>query len=137
MGELGGVDARIPERMPLEQGLGEFFRATLGSVWTLEVLLLISDGVERSWSPAEIVAALRASDLIVSQALHDLTGAGLVVPEDDGRVRYGPVSPQLRDMVVQTRRLYERSPDKVRRMIVRARSTGLTAFADAFRIRKD
>jgi hypothetical protein len=36
-----------------------------------------------------------------------------------------------------TRALYARSPDKVRRLIVAAGAGGLTAFADAFRIRKD
>lgn len=123
--------------MTSDQDLGEFFRATLRSVWTLEVLLLISADDSVRWTPAEIVAALRASDLIVAGALEDLTAGGTIVVEDDGRVRYGPVSTQLRDMIVETRRQYERSPDKVRRMIVRNRSTGLTAFADAFRIRKD
>ena len=33
--------------------------------------------------------------------------------------------------------LYARSPDKVRRLIVAQCAPGVTAFADAFRLRKD
>jgi hypothetical protein len=39
--------------------------------------------------------------------------------------------------VDETEALYARSPDAVRRMIISASHGGLTAFADAFRIRKD
>ena len=40
-------------------------------------------------------------------------------------------------LVEQAEALYATSPDAVRRMIVAASNPGITAFADAFRLRKD
>jgi hypothetical protein len=120
-----------------EQNLAEFIRATFGSVWTLELLLLLTGDAERAWTEAELVSSLRASDLIVTRAIQELTAAGIVLIEQDRRVRYGPVSEPLRKMVKSTEKFYATSPDKVRRLIVEARASGLKAFADAFRIWKD
>lgn len=123
--------------MPSSQALASFIRSTFRSVWALELLLMLASDGSRSWSQAELVAALRASDLVVTRAIEELAAAGLVVAEQDMRIRFGPASDHLRVMTDQTRELYARSPDKVRRIIVSAASGGLTAFSDAFRIRKD
>jgi len=123
--------------MPSQSHLDQFIGASFGSVWTLEVLLLLAADEQRGWISADLVTALRASELVVGRAVSELTAAGLILAEEDGRLRYGPAGPLLRDLVEQTRLLYATAPDKVRRMIVRAQAAGLTAFADAFRIRKD
>lgn len=123
--------------MPSSQALASFIRSTFRSVWALELLLMLASDGSRSWSQAELVAALRASDLVVTRAIEELAAAGLILAEQDMRVRFGPASDHLRAMTGQTRDLYARSPDKVRRIIVSAASDGLTAFSDAFRIRKD
>jgi hypothetical protein len=123
--------------MPSQPHLDQFIGASFGSVWTLEVLLLLAADEEHGWISADLVAALRASELVVGRAVAELTAAGLILAEEGGCVRYGPAGPLLRDLVEQTRLLYATAPDKVRRMIVRAQAGGLTAFADAFRIRKD
>jgi hypothetical protein len=123
--------------MSSQPHLDQFIGASFGSVWTLEVLLLLAADEQRGWISADLVTALRASELVVGRAVAELTAAGLILAEEDGRLRYGPAGPLLRDLVEQTRLLYATAPDKVRRMIVRAQAAGLTAFADAFRIRKD
>jgi len=124
--------------MSSQSNLDQFIGASFGSVWALELLLLLAGDEARLWREAELVTALRASDLIIHRAVSELTAAGLVLVEGDGGVRYGPASRNLRDLFEQTRLLYASAPDKVRRMIVRSRAGGgLAAFADAFRIRKD
>lgn len=123
--------------MPSSQALASFIRSTFRSVWALELLLMLANDGSRSWSQSDLVAALRASELVVTRALDELAAAGLILIEQDMRVRFGPVSDHLRTMTDQTREFYARSPDKVRRIIVSAASGGLTAFSDAFRIRKD
>lgn len=115
----------------------EFIRSMFRSVWTLELLLLMADDREKLWSEPDLIASLRASELIVARAIEDLVAAGLVSVEPERRVRYGPASDELNMMVVRTRDFYATSPDQVRRMIVRAAAGGIAAFADAFRIRKD
>ena len=117
--------------------LATYIRSTFRSVWALELLLLTARDGSRSWSQAELVATLRASDLIVVRAIDELVAAGLLLVEQDVGVRFAPVSDSLREMTLLTGKLYARSPDKVRRIIVSAGIDGLTAFSDAFRLRKD
>ena len=113
-----------------------FIRSSFRSVWTLELLLLLK-GEPRAWSRDELIGALRASHLIVSQGLASLTAAGLVAVDDSEMATYRPVSDQVAQMVDASEAYYARSPDSVRRLIVGSSSGGLAAFADAFRLRKE
>lgn len=122
--------------MSSDAEIAEFIRSTFRSVWALELLLLMAGDAHRSWSRAELVAALRASDLIVARSVEELTAAGIIMVDSEEHACFRPASDDLRDMVSAAQALYARSPDKVRRIIVAAASGGLTAFADAFRIRK-
>lgn len=111
--------------------IGSSFR----SVWALELLLLLKRE-PRSWTAAELVAALRASDLVVNKALDELVAGGLV-SVDTGGARYMPVSEDVAGRIDEIEALYAARPDAVRREIVSAVSSGATAFADAFKLRKD
>lgn len=123
--------------MPSEKDVAAFLRSTFRSIWSLELLILLARDPERRWSAAELVSALRASDLVVSQAVESLHAAGLVVRESDDLVRYGPASDDLHELVVAAQALYARSPDAVLSLIMRSRAENLVTFADAFRFRKD
>ena len=123
--------------MPGAHDLTRFVQSTFRSVWSLELLCHLRKNPDRDWAPEELIAALRASDLIVSEGLATLTAAGLVVRQSDGAARYQPAAPALASLVDQTVQLYARSPDAVRRMIVSAASSDISAFADDFRIRRD
>ena len=111
--------------------IGSSFR----SVWALELLRLLKRE-PRSWTAAELVAALRASDLVVNKALDELVAGGLV-SVDTGGARYMPVSEDVAGRIDEIEALYAARPDAVRREIVSAVSSGATAFADAFKLRKD
>lgn len=123
--------------MPGGHDTARFIRSTFRSIWSIELLCFLRKQPGRDWSPAELVAALRASDLIVSQSLAGLTAAGLVVTSANGSVRYQPASADLDALAGAAEAEYARSPDAVRRMIIAASSGGIAAFADAFRLRKD
>ena len=84
-----------------------------------------------------MIASLRGSDLVVSQSIEGLLAAGLVIVEADGAARYGPVSRELESLVDVAVAQYAKSPDLVRRTIVAAANPNITAFADAFRLRRD
>jgi hypothetical protein len=118
-----------------DDDLLRFIRSSFRSVWTLELLLLLKRE-PRDWSNEELVATLRASELVVSQALDSLLAAGLVSMEGE-RARYLPASPSIASDIDQVEKLYAARPDAVRRAIVSAAASGATAFADAFRLRKD
>lgn len=122
--------------MPSEQEITNFIQATFRSVWGLELLCYLRQHRGRSLSHGEMVTGLRGSDLVVTQGVEALSAAGLVIAEADGSVRYRPVTPELEKLVGGAEAMYAKSPDAVRRMIVSAANPGITAFADAFRLRK-
>lgn len=115
--------------------LSRFISADFRSVWALELLLYLR---RRSGAhgQAELVDALRASDLVVRRALDDLIAVGLVIVDDAGDASFVPATSVLAELTDQAQELYAKRPDAVRRMIVRAASPQLTTFADAFRLRK-
>ena len=123
--------------MPSEQDIESFIRATFRSVWALELLCFLRQNPERSLSHEEMVTGLRGSDLVVTQSVESLAAAGLVLNEADGSARYRPADPELDTLVEASEALYGKSPDAVRRMIVSGSNPSITAFADAFRLRKD
>ena len=123
--------------MPSDEDVSSFIRSTFRSVWALELLCFLRQDRARSLSHQEMVAGLRGSDLVVTQSVGALAAAGLVLAEKDGSALYAPASGDLDRLVAAAEALYASSPDAVRRTIVEAANPGITAFADAFRLRKD
>lgn len=121
--------------MSNEEEVAGFIRSTFRSVWTLELWLLLKRD-RRAWSHAEIVAALRASDLIVSRGLDALAAAGLIVVAEGGAASFRPASSAEGRLADRVEALYAQSPDAVRRLIV-GPGSGLAAFAESFRLRSD
>jgi hypothetical protein len=112
-----------------------FIRSNFRSVWSLELLLLLRREA-RLWPHEQLVTALRASDLVVTQGLKTLCIAGLVTVDEHGAGIYSPL-PGTEALVDGAAALYASSPDAVRRLIVDRKTSGLAAFADAFRLRKE
>jgi hypothetical protein len=119
----------------LSDELFRFIGSSFRSVWALELLLLLKRE-PRSWSRDELITTLRASELVVNKAIDELVAAGLISVEGSG-ARYMPVSEEIAKNVKQVEKVYSARPDAVRRAIVSASASGATAFADAFRLRKD
>ena len=115
--------------------LFRFIGSSFRSVWALELLLLLKRD-NRPWSRDELITALRASELVVNKTLDELLAAGVISIEGDQTV-YQPASPDMRKAIDAVEKLYSARPDAVRRAIVSTASSGATAFADAFRLRKD
>ena len=114
-----------------------FIRGCFRSVWSLELLLLLKSDPDREWAADELVGHLRSSEVIVRQSIESLVACGLLVIQENGAVRFLPASADLERLVVNSERLYGKKPDAVRRLIVLSSNDQLTAFADAFRLRKD
>jgi len=127
---------RCPERLiSSDEDLLRFVAASFPSVWALELLLLLK-GDRRTWPRDELVSTLRASELVVTNAVDGLVIAGLASIEADG-VCYLPVNANVEQQVDQVAQLYRARPNAVRRVIVSAQSSSATAFADAFKLRRD
>jgi len=122
--------------MAADEQLKRFISSSFSSVWALEVLLHLK-AADRVQSGSELIAALRASELVIERSVDELVAAGLALRDDHGGIVYQPVSPTVGEQVLQTEALYRRRPDMVRRLIVSRASQSLSTFANAFRLRKD
>jgi hypothetical protein len=118
-----------------ERDILSFITSSFRSVWALELLLVLKRE-PRTWTRSELVTTMRSSELVVTKALDSLVAAGLASVEGEG-ARYMPVSDNVAECVERTEKLYAARPNAVRRAIVSASAGDLTAFADAFRLRKD
>ena len=123
----------MPDRNELDSFIGTSFR----SVWALELLKYLAENPGTYHTSDELIAVLRASEAVVSQSVQNLAAAGLAVGDDEGRVAYLEAPGEGAALVKAALALYGRSPDKVRRLIVARSTPGVTAFVDAFRLRKD
>jgi hypothetical protein len=119
-----------------DEDVPRFIQSSFPSVWSLEVLLLLRRE-RRGHSREELVGILRASDLVINQALDSLVAGGLAALDEAGMATYMPASEDISVLVDKIELLYAKRPDAVRRMIISGSMSGLTAFVDAFRLRKD
>ena len=117
--------------------LESFIVGSFRSVWALEVLRFLASQPDASFMPGELIERLRVSDAVIAQSVASLAAAGLIMTDSSGGIGFHPGSDQQLAMVKAAIDLYDKSPDKVRRMIVTRSSPGITAFADAFRLRRD
>lgn len=123
--------------MPARQEVSSFIRSTFRSVWALELLCFLRKHRDRAWPQRDLVTALRGSELVVSQSVDSLLAAGLVIVEPDQLVRYQPTSDAVDGLASAAESLYATRPDAVRRMIVAPPPSGLSSFADAFKLWRD
>jgi hypothetical protein len=123
----------MPSRANLESFISNSFR----SVWALELLRFLADHRGEFHSSQQLIDALRASQAVVTRGVENLTAAGLAIVDGEERVAIAEGTPGQADLIRAAIDFYAKSPDKVRRLIVAQSTPGVTAFADAFRLRKD
>lgn len=119
----------------LDEELADFISASLGSVWALELLLLLRRTQPRRWAAGELVAEMRASAPLVSESIAGLERAGLVSCDPEAGCAYAPASPVLEAACARLETEYKSRPVAVVNAIVTAPRQTLQTFADAFRIK--
>lgn len=119
----------------MNSDLTAFVEYSFGSVWALELLLLLHQHADRCWPHEELVSELRSSDVVVADSIKRLVQSGLIVVEDTGLVRYAPASQEQNDLVRELDEVYRTRPDAIRRMIVQSPAEKLKSFSDAFKLK--
>ena len=117
-----------------EEEVYAFVRQSIGSVWTLELLLLLQRNNARVWQADELVRELRSSQTIVDEGLARLRAAGLL-SESDGGYIYRPASPDLQRLADDLQRIYAAKPISVVKAIMTAPNDKLRIFSDAFKLK--
>jgi len=119
-----------------EDELLAFVRNAIGSVWTIELLVVLQRTPDEAWSAKALVTDLRASARVVADSLAALENAGLVSTNEEGLYRYQPVSRNIDGTVRDLVDLYARKPMTVVNTILSSPTNKIQTFADAFRFRK-
>jgi lipopolysaccharide biosynthesis regulator YciM len=117
-----------------DENVLRFIAASFPSVWALEVLLALRRE-RRPWAREELVATLRASELVVAKALDALIAAGLASVDCDWAL-YLPANRDVDECMDRVEQLYRARPNAVRRAIIATSTGSAAAFANAFKLRK-
>ena len=118
----------------IDRDLTDFIAASVPSVWALELLLFMRDRQEREWTREALVQEMRASEMVVQNALVVFEASGLVRCQE-GDCAYQPASPALAELCDRLAKLYRERPVAVVNAITRSKTSPLETFADAFRLK--
>jgi hypothetical protein len=119
-----------------EEEVVTFIRTHLGSVYTLELLLLVKRFRDKSWDVGDLVRELRSSRTAVGDALNRLNRAGFVSEHPPGTYSFVPASPELERLAAEIETVYTNRPISVVKAIVAAPTDKLRQFSDAFKIKE-
>lgn len=111
-----------------------FAASSIGSLWSLELLLFLKRGAGRTCSPDELIRELRSSRTVVADVLVALRERGLIAESEAGRWRYQPTEPRLEAVVAALEQLYAVKPAAVIKAIVASPDRKLRLLSDAFKI---
>jgi hypothetical protein len=121
----------------IPQAVSEFVRATIKSVWTLELLLHLRKNSKTDFTVEQLTHELRGSRTMATEALSQLHIAGLITDQDGRQFRYRSASEQIDGLVAQLERIYAERPTTLIKEIASSPSSKIQSFADAFKFRKD
>lgn len=119
-----------------EADILDFVRTSIGSVWALEMLLVVGGRPERAWQTDELVRELRSSPAAVAGAAVLLERAGLIARDGEDVCRYRPVSPELDHIGELVRKVYAAKPATVIGAIFEMPDDKLRSFAEAFKFKE-
>jgi len=115
-----------------EPGFLGLVRMHIGSVWSLELLLLLRSRPDDAPRAEVLVRELRASTPLIAGCLSKLQASGLVLHEDAGW-RFAPASPELERFCDQLAEAYQTRPVALINMI--ATPSQVQNLAEAFKFK--
>ena len=91
----------MPSQFEIESFIGSSFR----SIWSLDLVQFLNAQPGSSYSKEELIAALRASDSVISQSIASLAAAGLVLVDRD-RIRLHFADDRSMELIESAIQLY-------------------------------
>jgi hypothetical protein len=120
-----------------ESQILDFVTQVFKSVWPLELLVVLYQHADQSWSIDTLAREIRANASVANRSLGILEGAGLISVGAGKTFRFEPRSPELASLVGELVDLYTRKPRTVMHAIFSNPQDKIQTFSDAFIIRKD
>lgn len=111
----------------------------IDSVEQLEILLLLQQHPERSWTAESVARELRISPLSAGDRLKDMARSAILsrLQGSEAEYRYAPESPQMAEAVAGLATAYSERRVTVINLIFSKPVDKIRTFADAFRLRRD
>ena len=122
----------------LPTSVHQFLSKYIRSLEQLEVLLLLRNGADRSWTSAEVYEVVRSSRSSVEERLENFVQLGFLAKENGPppAFRYAPAG-NLGAEVDETAGAYQKWRVRVIEAIFTPVVDPAQRFADAFKVRKD
>lgn len=122
----------------LPTSVQQFLSKYIRSLEQLEVLLLLRNSANRSWTSAEVYEVVRSSRASVEERLESFVQLGFLAKEDGAppTFRYAPKE-NLGAAVDETAGAYQKWRVRVIEAIFTPAVDPAQRFADAFKVRKD
>ncbi|MCI0534640.1 MAG: hypothetical protein L0Z50_05375 [Verrucomicrobiales bacterium] len=123
----------------LQPKIEQFIYSYINSLEQLEILLLLFESPDRSWTIEAVYDIIKSNPASISRRLETLTQQGLVVadPETKGGYRFQVSNPELTQTIQELSNAYTERRLRVIETVFSKPSSSIKSFADAFRIRKD
>jgi hypothetical protein len=124
---------------PLPEEVRKLLRDQVRSIEQLEILLLLREHSDRTWTPAEMYQQIRSSERSVGDALDRLCRDGLAVRREapQNGYQYAPATAALRAAVDMLALQYAERRVRIVEEIYSERVSDVGEFAKAFRFRKE
>lgn len=116
-----------------DRDIAGFVREHVGSVWALELLLILLNGGERVWSVAQLVTELRGSASLVVDNLARFERSGLAIRAEGDGWRFAPANALMATLVEDLAAAYRERPVSIINII--ARPDPVQGLADAFKLK--
>lgn len=115
-----------------------FLEGNIDTVPQLETLLMMSEEPDRSWLIADVAARNYIPEQRATDTLNALQRRGLVSSvESPPRYRFAPATDEVRAVVADLARCYQKSLSRITELIHAKPSASIKEFARAFDLKKD
>jgi hypothetical protein len=119
----------------ISDDLRGFAANELGSIWAIELLVLLRADPGRAWSADELVRELRASAMVVGELLPRFRKLGLIESPEAGRWSWRPASADLERLSEAVARAYATRPIALIKAVAQQPNSQIHLLADAFKLK--
>jgi hypothetical protein len=133
-----GITCRVSSR-ELPEDVQQLLKEQIRSIEQLEILLLLREAPEKTWTAATVYQTVRSSERSVSATLDHLARSGFLSRSEGSppAFQYAPQSTDLGVTVGRLAHLYVERRVRIVEAIYSERVSAVDEFAKAFRLRKD
>lgn len=110
---------------------------TIDSVAHLEVLLMLLNNRDRSFTPEQVCKELRSNLHSAENQLKQLSQRGLFAMKEDKHYQYSPATAEVDKKISRLKSLYEEMPVAIVTCIYEKPQDRLKDLSDAFKLKKD